>query len=409
MRQYMLLPLLLLLGVVARAQSSDETLAVVGSKLIPWSEFMQSYTVTHPDGESSVSQMQAYLPLYIRTRVLLAEAESLRLDTLSAYRQTLASMAQLANEGAVSFQSVPVQKGSIWVEHFFVPMSQHATFTQEQAMRQAVNAIYENVRNGQTLSEAAAVCPGAKVSCHWLAPYETLWDVEAAAFRLAEGEISSPVLSTDGYHILRCLKQPTEETDRASVAVSSAPKTNNALQKAYGEGLLLQLLYQQIKDKARNDAAGLHHYFSQHQKQYAWSIPHFKGAVFHCKDKKTQKAVKKLLAKRPQYTWSGLMADSTYSHIFRHVKCSEPRLYALGQDCFVDYWAFGGPKPTEDAEFPVSMILGSKQKNLPESYLDVKELVVMDYQRQLEQDWYEQLYKKHAVVVNDKLWKKILR
>lgn len=52
----------------------------------------------------------------------------------------------------------------------------------------------------------------------------------------------------------------------------------------------------QSGDEAWNED-DLERFFKQHKSDYAWELPHYRGAVIHCKDRKTASAIKKQLKK----------------------------------------------------------------------------------------------------------------
>ena len=54
---------------------------------------------------------------------------------------------------------------------------------------------------------------------------------------------------------------------------------------------------------------------------------------------------------------------------------------------------------TPPSEYPIPAVYGKRLKS-PKSYEDVRELVVADYQEQLEKQWVAELRRKYAVTVN---------
>ena len=87
-----------------------------------------------------------------------------------------------------------------------------------------------------------------------------------------------------------------------------------------------------------------------------------------------------------------------YNDSIRHIKI-EKGLYQKGVNVTVDRLAFQVELPdTTAAEWPVSELCG-KVLNRPETYEDVKGLVISDYQNYLEQKWVRKLRKKYPVSV----------
>ena len=51
----------------------------------------------------------------------------------------------------------------------------------------------------------------------------------------------------------------------------------------------------------------LEHFFKQHKSDYSWDLPHYRGAVIHCKDKKMASAIKKQLKRKPVSQWEDVL------------------------------------------------------------------------------------------------------
>ena len=253
--------------------------------------------------------------------------------------------------------------------------------------------------------QTAKLLTQGEVKIEWLGRNQTLEDVETAAFHLSEGELSAPLLSVDGFHLIKCLKVGSPANYVQHVDIQ--PSMHSSLLNDYGNGMLMQYVYEKVmRDKAKNDAIGLQQFFFENQKKYVWEIPHFKGIVFQCKDKKTKKTVANLLAKHPMERWQSIIEDSTYLHVFGNVKVGPIQLFSLGENPLVDELVFGGPKTQRDTDYPIYGVLGKKQKKHPDSAKDIEEIVVADYQEYLERKWLDGLRERHGVVINDKALKR---
>ncbi|MDD2612758.1 MAG: hypothetical protein PHR38_08220, partial [Bacteroidales bacterium] len=77
----------------------------------------------------------------------------------------------------------------------------------------------------------------------------------------------------------------------------------------------------------------------------------------------------------------------------------ERGLYAQGNNANVDFLVFKQGKLEPKEGFPEIFIQGKKLKKGPESYTDVRGLVISDYQNDLEQKWIEKLKGKFQVNV----------
>lgn len=75
-------------------------------------------------------------------------------------------------------------------------------------------------------------------------------------------------------------------------------------------------------------------------------------------------------------------------------------IFREGDNALIDKVVFAKDTTVADVkDFPISATYGEKLK-APKTYNDVRELVVADYQEQLEKAWIEALRKRYTVVVN---------
>jgi peptidyl-prolyl cis-trans isomerase SurA len=195
-------------------------------------------------------------------------------------------------------------------------------------------------------------------------------------------------------HIYLCLSE--YESDGLE---SKYPEFKNLMQE-YRDGILLfEISNQEVWEKASSDTEGLTKYFEENKSKYAWDEPHWKGYVVLVKDadtkKKLQKEIKKMTAEEAvQYLSDKYKTDET------PVVKVEKGLFTKGQNKFVDETVFHAGK----AEFPEAayqdfFLLGKLLPKYPDSYMDVRGLVVTDYQDYLEQEWLKSLNEKYPVII----------
>ena len=163
---------------------------------------------------------------------------------------------------------------------------------------------------------------------------------------------------------------------------------------------------QQVWDVAATDTLGLEQWYKAHKADYAWERPRFKGFVFHCKNPKQAKKVKKLLKKYGEGDWRKELkqqfnADSVC------VSVSGPYLCQEGENRFVDAYAFKTGKSVEPIKGYASTDVYGKVMKQPLSWLDVKPQVTADYQAQKEKEWVEDLRRRFSFSVDEAVLKTI--
>jgi peptidyl-prolyl cis-trans isomerase SurA len=192
---------------------------------------------------------------------------------------------------------------------------------------------------------------------------------------------------------LDCL---TEETER-QLEVKN-PEFKNLLNE-YRDGILLfNIMNSEVWEKANQDSEGLKSFFERHKEDYAWEQPHYRGYIVLCKDNKTKKKMQKEISKMDPEEAVKFLTENYKVGDVSYVDVKKG-LFVKGDNPYVDELVFKTGKAVCPEEYSDFFVLG-KLSNIPDSYTDVRGLVVTDYQTYLEKMWIEYLNKKYPVVIN---------
>lgn len=190
--------------------------------------------------------------------------------------------------------------------------------------------------------------------------------------------------------------------------IEDTPELRHILQEYYDGILLFSAMEQEVWIKAQKDVTGLTTTFEQNRNKYSWSQPKYKGHVIFLKDKQT---LDKALTLQKKYgsksDFTQILIKSLSTDSIKPVFI-EKGIWAKGENDFVDNTFYKTKIKKEIDGYPYFFIHG-KMINQPESYEDVKGLVVQDYQEILEKNWIDNITQKHKIVINNQALKELIQ
>ena len=467
---------LLFSSVAAVAQKNDPVIMTVNGVDVPRSEFEYSYNKNNADGVIDKKTVEEYVDLFINYKLKVAAALDARLDTLTSFKQEFAMYrdqqvrpamvtdADVLNEAREIYDRTKEAigtKGLILPAHILIRVSSNASQQEEDKARIRIDSVYQALLGGADFAELAkkvsddrgSASNGGELS--WIGPNQTLKEFEDAAYALQKGEMSKPVLSPVGFHIIQMkdrkqlepfdslrntiirgieqrgirnqiaeqkVKQIVEQSggamtpemvmNTAADSLSEVDPEMKYLIQEYHDGLLLyEVSNREVWEKAAKDEAGLAAYFKDHKKDYAWSEPRYKGMAYHVKTKADVKAVKNCVKKLPFDQWAEALRQTFNPDSVIRIRV-EKGLFKAGDNRVVDSLVFKvtpGPKakPAKLADYPIDAVYGKKLKKGPEDYTDVRGQVTEDYQNMLEKAWVYDLRRRYKYFVNQEILKTV--
>ena len=471
--------LALVSSIMVYAQASDPVIMTINGVPVPRSEFEYSYNKNNGADVIDKKTVDEYVDLFINYKLKVAAALDAHYDTLSSFKQeytmyrdqqvrpTMATDADVLMEAKKVYDRAKEQigpRGLILPAHILIRVSTKATQPEQDKAKLRIDSVYNALRGGADFAELAKKVSDDKQTAvnggqlpYWIGPNQSIKEFEDAAYALQKDEMSQPVLSPVGWHVIlmkdRKQLEPFDslkaqivknieqqgvrdhiakqriknEVDASSGALTSEKVMDlradslaavdpemKYLMKEYHDGLLLYEISKQVVwDKGSSDEAGLQAYFKDHQKDYAWSEPHYKGIAYHVKDKADIKAVKKCVKKLPFDQWADKLRSTFNPDSVVRIRV-EIGIFKPGDNALVDTEVFKttpkkGANEKQTAvlkDYPFSAVYGKKLKR-PEDYTDVRGQVVSDYQDMLEKAWVYDLRKKYAFSVNKEVLKTV--
>ena len=466
--------MMMVAGLSAVAQTADPVIMRVNGKSITRSEFEYSFNKNNSDGVLDKKTVEEYVPLYVDFKLKVAEAESQRLDTLSALRKeldsykeqmvipTIVDSAYIEREARRTYDNTASRfegQDLLTASHILALMRQDATAEQQAAAKARIDSIYnvlKAVPKGQLAEKFAELAKeksddqGSAQRGGALGQFGKgmmIPDFENAAYALKAGEMSAPIKSTVGWHIIymedrhpfesyefhhdniikfldqRGIKEASANAYLDSVSnerhitraelvdelhkqmMEKDAELKNLSQEYYDGTLMYEVTKKDVWDKAQQNTAAQEAYFKAHKKDYAWDAPRFCGIVIHTKDAATMKKVKTLLKGADEENWAKT-AVSLNNDSVKIVRV-ERGIFKQGDNANVDRLVFGQKTELKPMTgYPVTDVWGKKAK-APRTSKDVKGQVTTDYQNAEEKLWVEGLRKKFAVEVYDDVVKTV--
>lgn len=443
----------------------DPVVLTINGVPVTRSEFEYAYNKNR-DIEGAVEQksVREFAEMYVDYRLKVAAALDARLDTVAAFRQEFRAnrdmqltpflvdtvfIDSIARLQYKQIETALAGQDMLRVAHILVPVPQNAPADVAEAAKQKADSLHAVLKAGADFAEIAkrhSSDPGSARQgglLPWIGPNSTVKEFETTAYALQKGEMSQPVLTQFGYHIILMKERKALESfetlrpqliqalkrqgiEEASmehrinqlVAASNGSLTREQvienvmreevdgrpelkyLIKEYHDGsLAFEVTKLKVLDPAAKDADALAAYYKKNKKNYQWDEPRFKGFVILLKDPSQKKAVQKILKKHADGDWRAEL-KKTINRDSTQVFVTGPYLAKQGENRYIDFAVFGKGDVKGPARFPIVETYGKLLKK-PSSYLDVKSLVISDYQDVMMKAWLEELRAKYKVEIHE--------
>jgi peptidyl-prolyl cis-trans isomerase SurA len=473
MKKQLLSAAFLLNGMLAFAQTAnDPIIMTVAGTPVPRSEFEYSYNKNNTDGVIDKKTVEEYVDLFVNYKLKVQAALDARIDTTQEFRSEFAQYRdQQLVPSFVTDEDMLAEAHKVYDEtkkdigpdgliqpaHILLKLSQKATDAQQKEAKQRIDSIYQALKNGANFEELVkkySQDPGSARRggvVGWVAKNQTVKEFEDAAFALQPGDMSQPVQTPYGWHIIlmkerkdfepfdyhkeNILKYLEQRGIRNSISdrkIAEIVKNSNGaltkervmeqradslsavdlsmryLIKEYHDGLLLyEISNANVWDKAAKDEQALERYFKKNKAKYKWDEPRFKGMAYHVKVQSDVKAVANCVKKLKFEDWNEALRKTFNNDSIIRIRV-EKGLFKKGDNALIDREVFKKQDAKVDSVkgYPIDATFGKVIKS-PQDYTDVRGLVTADLQDELEKLWVADLRRKYAVTVNEEVLKTV--
>lgn len=292
MKKVLLTIAALLLMVAAGAQNSDPVVMEVAGRQIKKSEFMKEFMTSVGDRLAKNPQtpaaekrqaLEEYVELFANFRAKLADAYALGFDTTEALRQELKTYrAELAAPYLIDsaalerilHEAYERNHYSLHAAHILLYLPPDASAEDSAKTYNRIMELRNRIMKGEDFFAVSAEVvreqnPGAQVRQYegdlgYFTAFDMVYPFENAAYSLQIGEVSMPVRTRFGYHIIKLLDkvEMTGKCDMAHIWLSSQDSTlrRNEIDICYRrlqDGEDFATVAQRSDDRTTRDNGGL--------------------------------------------------------------------------------------------------------------------------------------------------------
>lgn len=464
MKLKVLLGVMLLCGVVSFAQSSDPILMRINGQYVTRSEFEYSYNKNNAEGVIDKKTINDYIPLFVAYKLKVEAAKDAKLDTLNSFQKEFAGYrdqqirpAFITDEDveeeakklyAETQQQIDNNGGMLKLAHILILVPQHADSLTQLSAKNRIDSIYTALKKGADFAKLAkelsqdqgSASKGGELS--WIVKGQTLKEFEDAAWAMKDGEMSKPVKTAVGWHIIlrkghqnfysyasqrdaimnyisqRGLKENIIDKKLDSLAKAQHTTASDILDakrqemeakdpnlkyliQEYHDGLLVyEISNREVWEKAQQDFLGQESFFKRNRKNYKWEEPRFKGMAYCTRQAEDIENVKKAVKGKPFEKWAEILRSTFNSDSVLRIRVEEG-IFKKGYNALVDKQIFGKDTlATPLKDFPYTAVYG-KKISAPETVVDVRQQVISDYQEALEKRWVERLRKLYRIEIDE--------
>lgn len=204
----------------AQPASGDPVIMNVDGKPVLRSEFEAIYKKNNKDAPVTKEALNEYLDLFINYKLKVREAEALGMDTigkfkteLDGYRKQLARPYLIDRElnDALMKEAYARMQEEVRASHILVTVDPEASAEDTLAAWKKIDQLRERVVKGEDFASVAkgpggSDDPSAQKNggdLGWFSALQMVYPFESAAYKTQVGEVSQPVRTRFGYHIIK--------------------------------------------------------------------------------------------------------------------------------------------------------------------------------------------------------------
>jgi len=205
---------------LAQNGASDPTIMTVDGKAVPRSEFEAIYKKNNKETVVTQKALDEYLDLFINYKLKVREAEVLGMDTISkfkteldGYRKQLSRPYLIDRElnDALMKEAYERMQQEIRASHILLQVAPDASPEDTLVVYKRIVALRDRIVKGEDFASIAQGKGGSEDpsaaknggDLGWFSALQMVYPFESAAYKTQVGEVSMPVRTRFGYHIIK--------------------------------------------------------------------------------------------------------------------------------------------------------------------------------------------------------------
>jgi len=270
-------------------QNNDPTIMTVGEKKVPLSEFLFLAKKDSNVNLLNKKSLQNYVELFKTFKLKLADAESLRIQESMLFKEELASyqgqlidsyLVDKEGERQVVRNMYELEKEMLSISHILFLLPERSLTKDTVEVYRRAEEVYKRIKAGEdftSVGKALAAKDSAKIiyeDIDYVFPLQSFKEIVNVIYGMSPGEISRPVRSPIGFHILRVNRRIPDNVrlQVAHILIQSDPGqeqddqtlkqvADEVYTKAKGGADWKELVYTYTRDNSTRENGGVLPYF----------------------------------------------------------------------------------------------------------------------------------------------------
>jgi peptidyl-prolyl cis-trans isomerase SurA len=253
----------LFVGFASSAQ--DPILMNVGDRAVTRSEFLQIYLKNNPNPKFDKASLDEYMELFKKFKLKVIEAEALGYDTLpklrnelDGYRKQLATpyMIDSAKNKALVLEGYERMKQEVSASHILIRVADDAAPSDTLAAYNRVLELRKRILKGEDFEQVARGKDGSEDesvkqnggALGYFSAFQMVYPFESAAYKTPVGEVSLPVRTRFGYHLVKVHDKRASRGVMSAAHIMLVVKQDADPQVQENAKLRIQEIYNKLED-----------------------------------------------------------------------------------------------------------------------------------------------------------------